>query len=250
MPPTPAITKEEAIVFAQNSLSGHYNGKAPSLEYYVQPSGALALTWVVEIQTDDGNHWFESFIDASSGNVLAANDFVASASYQAVDPRVQDVTQGYEIFTDPADTYSSPNGWHTIGSTSTTDTSGMLGVFDPILLMTPVGNNVISYKGSQSSTTQQSSSGLNFRYTYDTSVSPTSGQNIDAARVNTFFLSNKIHDINYRYGFTEATFNFQSDNFGKGGRGNDRILISVQDSSGTNNANFATPSDGGSGQMR
>ncbi|KAG8802661.1 hypothetical protein FRC17_006367, partial [Serendipita sp. 399] len=41
-----------------------------------------------------------------------------------------------------------------------------------------------------------------------------------------------------------------NDNLGKGGAGNDRIKISVQDGSGTNNANFATPADGTSGQMR
>jgi extracellular elastinolytic metalloproteinase len=56
--------------------------------------------------------------------------------------------------------------------------------------------------------------------------------------------------VNYRYGFTEKTFNFQNDNGSNGGKGNDRVLVSVQDSSGTNNANFATPADGSSGQMR
>ncbi|PVG04499.1 putative extracellular elastinolytic metallo proteinase precursor [Serendipita vermifera] len=233
--PTPAITKEAAITAAENKLGGAHNDKVPSLEYYVKPDGNLALTYVVEVLTPDGNHWFEAFVDASNGNVLASNDFVADASYVAVDPTVQDVTQGYNTYVDPADTGASPNGWHTVGSTTSTDTSG---------------NNVISYKGSTSATTQQSSSGQVFNYRYDTSVSPTSGQNVDAARVNTFFISNKIHDINYRYGFTEKTFNFQNDNFSKGGSGNDRIKISVQDSSGTNNANFATPADGSSGQMR
>ncbi|KAG8831426.1 hypothetical protein FRC17_003162, partial [Serendipita sp. 399] len=234
-PATPAITKEAAITSAERRLRGAHNGKVPTLEYYVQPSGDLTLTWVVEVQTRDGNHWFEAFVDASNGNVVASNDFVSSASYLAVDPQVQDVTKGYLVATNPADTAASPNGWHTVGGTTTTDTSG---------------NNVISYKGSTSATTRQSASGQVFNYRYDTTVSPTSGSNVDAARVNTFFISNKIHDINYRYGFTEKTFNFQNDNFGKGGSGNDRIKISVQDSGGTNNANFATPADGSSGQMR
>jgi len=39
----------------------------------------------------------------------------------------------------------------------------------------------------------------------------------------------------------QSAFNFQANNFGKGGQGNDPILMSVQDPSGTNNANFATP---------
>jgi len=57
------------------------------------------------------------------------------------------------------------------------------------------GNNVISYKTSQTGTTKQSAANQVFNYKYDTTVSPTSGANIDAARVNTFFLSNTIHDV-------------------------------------------------------
>ncbi|CCA75065.1 probable extracellular elastinolytic metalloproteinase precursor [Serendipita indica DSM 11827] len=234
-PPTPNISKEQAITSAEEKLHGKHNDKAPTLEYYVNQDGSLALTYVVEVQTEDGNHWYEAFVDASSAQVVATNDFVAGASYLAVDPRVQDVTKGYKTFTSPADTTASPNGWHKVGSTVSTDTSG---------------NNVISYKGSTTGTTKQSAAGQVFNYRYDTTVGPTSGANVDAARVNTFFLSNKIHDINYRYGFTEKTFNFQNDNFGKGGAGNDRIKISVQDGSGVNNANFATPADGSSGLMR
>lgn len=37
---------------------------------------------------------------------------------------------------------------------------------------------------------------------------------------------------------------FQNSNNGKGGTGGDPVLISVQDGSGTDNANFATPPDG------
>lgn len=103
------------------------------------------------------------------------------------------------------------------------------------------GNNVIAYKGTQASVTSQSADGLVFDYTYDPTVAPTAGSNIDAARTNAFYLINTIHDIAYKYGFTESAFNFQNNNFGLGGSGNDRVLMSVQDSSGTNNANFATP---------
>ena len=52
-----------------------------------------------------------------------------------------------------------------------------------------------------------------------------------------------MHDITYRYGFTEEAFNFQLDNNGKGGLGDDRVSISIQDGSGVNNANFATPEE-------
>ena len=68
--------------------------------------------------------------------------------------------------------------------------------------------------------------------------------------MNAFYLVNMIHDITYQYGFTETSFNFQTDNFGLGGKGNDRVTVSVQDSAGTDNADFSTPPDGQSGHMR
>ena len=53
-----------------------------------------------------------------------------------------------------------------------------------------------------------------------------------------------------RCGFTEKSSNFQTSNFGKGGKGNDRITVSVQDKAGMDNSDFATPPDGQSGHMR
>ena len=44
---------------------------------------------------------------------------------------------------------------------------------------------------------------------------------IDAARANLFAMHNRMHDWSYHLGFTEATFNLQKDNFGRGGLGND-----------------------------
>jgi extracellular elastinolytic metalloproteinase len=68
--------------------------------------------------------------------------------------------------------------------------------------------------------------------------------------VHLFFWANRYHDRLYELGFTEDAGNFQNDNFGRGGLGNDRVLAEAQDSSGTNNANFSTPPDGSSGRMQ
>ena len=54
----------------------------------------------------------------------------------------------------------------------------------------------------------------------------------------------------YRHGFVEAAGNFQNNNFTNGGAGNDAVNAEAQDGGGTNNANFATPSDGSSGRMQ
>jgi hypothetical protein len=59
-----------------------------------------------------------------------------------------------------------------------------------------------------------------------------------------FYVVNRWHDEMYRLGFTEQARNFQHFNFGRGGSEGDRVSAELQDSSGTNNGNMATPADG------
>lgn len=68
--------------------------------------------------------------------------------------------------------------------------------------------------------------------------------------VSLFYFNNLEHDYLYSIGFTEALWNFQFDNFGKGGAGGDGIQAEVQDGSGTDNANMGTPDDGASPRMQ
>ncbi len=65
-----------------------------------------------------------------------------------------------------------------------------------------------------------------------------------------FYIANRYHDEMYRLGFNEQAGNFQTDNFERGGAGNDRISAEAQDSSGVNNASFAAPADGARGRMQ
>lgn len=60
-----------------------------------------------------------------------------------------------------------------------------------------------------------------------------------------FYTANRWHDEMYRFGFTEQAQNFQHFNFSRGGAEGDRVSFEIQDSSGTNSANFSTPADGG-----
>lgn len=90
----------------------------------------------------------------------------------------------------------------------------------------------------------------NFSFPIDFSLAPTTDSNQKAAQVNLFYWINRYHDILYSYGFTESAGNFQSDNFGLGGQGNDAIQADAQDGSGTSNANFSTPPDGGAGRVQ
>ena len=71
---------------------------------------------------------------------------------------------------------------------------------------------------------------------------------------NLFYWNNIVHDVAYQYGFNELAGNFQVNNLGRGGAGNDDVSALAQSGgSGThigNNANFSTPADGGRGRMR
>ena len=61
---------------------------------------------------------------------------------------------------------------------------------------------------------------------------------------NLFYWNNVIHDVTHNYGFDEASGNFQVNNYGNGGLGNDDVRAEAQDGSGRNNANFGTDVDG------
>ena len=80
--------------------------------------------------------------------------------------------------------------------------------------------------------------------------SPLTPQAQRGAVIQMFYAMNLYHDELYRLGFTEQARNFQASNFGRGGVEGDRVSAEGQDSSGTNNANFSTPADGGRGRMQ
>jgi hypothetical protein len=65
-----------------------------------------------------------------------------------------------------------------------------------------------------------------------------------------FYWNNTYHDVLYQLGFTELARNFQTDNFGRGGVGNDAVMAEAQDFSGTNNANMSPTSDGTAPRMQ
>jgi extracellular elastinolytic metalloproteinase len=122
----------------------------------------------------------------------------------------------------PSLSNASPQGWHNPPNTQRE--------------LQTSGNNVRASKNNQFTT---STNNGQFLKPYDIKQDADTSGNVQAAIVNTFYVSNMYHDVLYQYGFTEAAGNFQNDNFGKGGNGNDGVIANVQ-AEGTNNANFAT----------
>jgi len=80
----------------------------------------------------------------------------------------------------------------------------------------------------------------------------------ETSKTNLFYLNNVAHDHFYELGFTEAAGNFQDDNFGAGGAGDDPVLAytyfgydvcPIPDDDCRNNAFFVTAPDGSPGFM-
>lgn len=148
------------------------------------------------------------------------------------------------------------NPWTKAGATNDATTNGWH--FDGTYVYDYTrGNNVYAYDDSANRNlpgrTAISSTpvpDLNFSYGHDFNKQPFSIPNRNLALTNLFYWNNLLHDISYQYGFTEAAGNFQDDNLGRGGAGNDHVNAEAQDGSGFNNANFSTPVDGKNGRMQ
>ncbi|MFY7964774.1 MAG: M36 family metallopeptidase [Chitinophagaceae bacterium] len=133
-------------------------------------------------------------------------------------------------------------GWHFDGSNNYNTTRG---------------NNVFAYDDSLNidapgrwTTSNTAMPNLNFNFTPDFSQPPTTTSNRNFATTNLFYWNNVLHDVTYQYGFTEAAGNFQKDNLGRGGLGNDFVLAEAQDGGGVNNANFWANPDGDTAIMQ
>ncbi|HZG54304.1 MAG TPA: T9SS-dependent M36 family metallopeptidase [Pyrinomonadaceae bacterium] len=240
----------------------------------------VRLAWSVEVSEIGGQHWWNISVDAATGEILAGYDYIDhdnwgsnfapdvarnknfAARAAATAPRASlaaastaTVSDGsvYNVYAlplespndgsntlvwNPADALASPFGWH--------DTNGATGAE----YTRTRGNNAHAYTDLDANNAADTGSdpdggaNLQFNYAFD----PTKGPELNRppAVVNLFYWNNIVHDVFYQYGFNEAAGNFQVNNYGRGGAGNDYVQAEAQDGSGTNNANFGTPPDTGS----
>lgn len=206
--------------------------------------GEARLVWNFQIHTLDEEHSWDFTVDAESGQVWTRFDWVAGDSYRVYRQPAESPnhtsplppSDGRVLVVNPANTTASPFGWH--------DTNGVAGAE----FTTTQGNNVQAYTdvdANNSPDANSSPSGgaaLAFDFTLNLAQAPSAYR--PAAVTNLFYLNNFIHDVQYQYGFDEAGGNFQVNNYGRGGLGNDSVRAEAQDGAGTNNANFGTPPDG------
>ncbi|KAL8372501.1 hypothetical protein RB595_002028 [Gaeumannomyces hyphopodioides] len=233
-----AERKEGVETYTLKGTSGAVSDPVARLVYLAQEDGTLALTWRVE--TDVTSNWLLSYVDAADKNkVHNVVDYVADATYEVYPYGINDPTEGSRIkVTDPWDGPSSPLTWHNDGTSSYNTTRGNNGIAQ----VNPSGGSayINNYRPV--------SPALDFSYPYSpATTSPTSYR--DASVAQLFYTANIYHDLLYKLGFTEAAGNFQTSNNGKGGLGNDAVVLNAQDGRATNNAQFGTPPDGQPGRM-
>jgi hypothetical protein len=214
--------------------------RGPSATAVVLPldNGTLARGWVVETWTMKDNQLHYTVVDGN-GQVLDVESRTNTDSYKVF---VEDPLKNAQtIVNGPAagSAQPSPNGWLNAGSHTTINIKG---------------NNVSAYVDADANNAADAGGTTvtdgNFLSTVDLGVQPSTTTNKNVAVQNLFYLNNIVHDRLYVHGFNEAAGNFQVNNFNNGGLGNDPVSAEAQDGSGTDNANFSTPTDGSAPRMQ
>src|SRR5262245_9327037 len=161
------------------------------------------------------------------------------------------------------DPIASPNGWIPDGGT-TTSGNNVDAYLDTVADNIPdagrLDNNGRPTGNPDAATRNRDLLGgapRDFNYTPapsgtnpDAGDAPSLPQFRRGAVTNAFYVANWYHDMVYKLGFDEAAGNFQSDNFGRGGRGGDPVLVEVQDSATDDNASFSETPDGQSARIQ
>lgn len=252
------LTPQDEAVDAERRQffrGGPVKGEARARLMWLPLDGAtLKLVWEINFTPRGRQEMFLTLVDAETGEVeLRRNltDDISNASYRVfTGDSPTPFTPGYSApgqLNQPAtvsrtlvtwmalDTNASPAGWINDGVNETlgNNVSAHLDLDDDDLpdLPRPAG-----------------SPSRVFDFPMDLTQDPSMYRN--AAVVSLFYWCNWIHDRLYQLGFTEAAGNFQQNNFGKGGLGNDRVQADAQDGGGMSNANFGTPADGMAPRMQ
>ena len=283
----PILLREENGPEARHTFAGTGVARRDimaSLTWAVDETGRPHLAWNVNVELLHSADWWNVRVDAATGLILAQDNWTVQETAEACTasatrvaaareavarpaarllpppptttsssffvvgyPRENPGTLGFQTETDPwlkagVGNNATTHGWNFDGTTNYATTRG---------------NNVAAYDDSLSrnapgryANSSTAAPSLTFAFTPNASAAPTTLANRNAATVNLFYWNNIIHDLTYQYGLTEAAGNFQADNLGRGGAGNDYVRAEAQDGSGTNNANFNTPPDGTSGRMQ
>lgn len=223
------------------------------LTWVPMDTATLRLAWDVTLTSRSRAEMYRVLVDAGTGDVLvrhAMTAYISDATYRVFTTEsptpfspghltpssLQPLPVSRVLVTTPAlNTTASPGGWINDGVNITSGNNSDA--------YTDVDNNNVADLPRTTGSPNRV-----FDFPHDLTQDPANLK--DASVTQLFYWTNFMHDRMYELGFTEAAGNFQTDNFGRGGLGNDPVNSEAQDGSGTNNANFSTPVDGGRGRMQ
>ncbi len=234
-------------------------------------AGSLRLAWQVIFVSKARQEMYLSVVDAQTGQVVVRHNLTCYAA------PATPVAATYNVFLGESPSPFNP-GWQVPNDEQpplqprtlvtnltaldlTASPSGWLDAADQFTgAYTTTGNNVDAHADldddnnpdlPRPSSTQDPPV---FDFLLDLTIQPVTHTN--ATVVNLFYLNNFMHDKLYELGFTEAAGNFQNNNFGRGGLGNDAVQADaldgalLNDFAHRNNANFYPPPDGYPGRMQ
>jgi extracellular elastinolytic metalloproteinase len=206
----------------------------------VSINGESRLAWHVYVEVGP-DEWYEILLDAFTGELLLRHNLYVHQAQGTVYTEAPD-KGARQLVSFVGDTViNTAAGW--MGTSTVTTGNNVEAYLDTDANNAPDNNNSTGLSvGHASSATQD------FTFPFSTTVDPRTQQ--AAVVTNLFYFNNIMHDFSYNLGFTETSRNFQVNNFGRGGTGNDSVRAEAQDGSGTNNANFATPPDGSRPRMQ
>ena len=195
-------------------------------------SARLAWHVYAEVGSDE---WYELLVDAHTGELLLRHNLYVFEAQGTVYTEAPDKGARVLVSFVGDTSINTASGW--MGTSTVTTGNNVEAYLDTNADNLPDSNNTTGLSNGHAFSSTQ-----NFTFPFSTTVDPRTQQ--AAVVTNLFYFNNVIHDYSYTLGFTESARNFQTNNFGRGGTGNDSVRAEAQDGSGTNNANFATPPDG------
>ena len=234
-------------------------------------AGGPRLAWRV-FYAKAGDEMLSTAVDALTGVVLFRNNQVdhAEGDQGRVFRNHPKAPKGgtHEIVSFEGDKAASPAGW--VGEAPTTAGNNVLAFTDwswpklggngfaPVLSLTqlnPVPDTmpVAPERSFDFEFTDAWANDCDVAVTtpaYDLE-NPSYAMDREASVTNIFYFGNKIHDVSYKYGFTEKFGNMQLDNFERGGRASDPVRFMAMAGILNNqidNAFMFTPADGGEPQ--
>ncbi|KAH6586026.1 hypothetical protein BASA61_006666 [Batrachochytrium salamandrivorans] len=193
-----------------------------TLEYVAQSDGKIVYAYKFQLRNDLVTKWIEVWCDTTTGEIIQAVNFANKASYRVIERPRRNPTEGFSMVYRRSVEKPTRRKW--------TDGDATNG--NNIITLTPSGRTTRPIRDDV------------FDTEFNSKEDPGTDANLAAAAVNLFYITNMMHDISARYGFTESAGNFQKDNFDEGGKGGDAVVINVLNPSKTNGADFMTPPDG------